>query len=54
MPNIRENLEVIAHLGEHIIYREGIGICYDSELAKVIEDAYMTLKNGVTGRVIRT
>ena len=48
MPNTRENLEVIAHLGDHITYKEGIGICYDSALAKVIEDAYMTLKNGVT------
>ena len=44
----REKLEVIAHLGDHITYREGIGICYDSALAKVIEDAYMELKNGVT------
>lgn len=48
MPNTREKLEVIAHLGNHITYKEGIGICYDSALAKVIEDAYMTLKNGVT------
>ena len=48
MPNTREKLEVIAHLGDHITYREDIGICYDSALAKVIEDAYMTLKNGVT------
>ena len=48
MPNTREKLEVIAHIGDHITYREGIGICYDSALAKVIEDAYMTLKNGVT------
>ena len=48
MPNTREKLEVIAHLGDHITYKEGIGICYDSTLAKVIEDAYMTLKNGVT------
>lgn len=48
MPNTRENLEVIAHLGDHITYKEGIGICYDSALAEVIEDAYMTLKNGVT------
>lgn len=46
--DVREKLEVIAHLGEHIIYREGIGICYDSAIAKVIEDAHMTLKNGVT------
>ena len=46
--DIREKLEVIAHLGDHITYREGIGICYDSALAKVIEDAYMTLKSGVT------
>ena len=44
----REKLEVIAHLSDHITYKEGIGICYDSALAKVIEDAYMTLKNGVT------
>lgn len=48
MPNTRENLEVIAHLGDHITYKEGIGICYDSALAEVIEDAYMTLKNCVT------
>lgn len=48
MPNTREKLEVIAHLGDHITYIEGIGICYDSALAEVIEDAYMTLKNGVT------
>lgn len=48
MPNTREKLEVIAHLGDHITYKEDIGICYDSALAKVIEDAYMTLKNGVT------
>ena len=41
-------MEVIAHLGDHISYKEDIGICYDSALAKVIEDAYMTLKNGVT------
>lgn len=46
--NVREKLEVIAHLGNHISYKDDIGICYDSELAKVIEDAYMTLKNGVT------
>ena len=48
MPNTREKLEVIAHIGDHITYKDGIGICYDSDLAKVIEDAYMTLKNGVT------
>ena len=46
--DVREKLEVIAHLGDHITYKEDIGICYDSALAKVIEDAYMTLKNGVT------
>ena len=46
--DVREKLEVIAHLGDHISYKEDIGICYDSALAKVIEDAYMTLKNGVT------
>ena len=46
--DVREKLEVIAHLGDHITYKEDIGICYDSELAKVIEDTYMTLKNGVT------
>ena len=46
--DVREKLEVIAHLGEHITYKENIGICYDSDLAKVIEDAYMELKNGVT------
>ena len=46
--DVREKLEVIAHLGDHISYKEDIGICYDSDLAKVIEDAYMTLKNGVT------
>lgn len=46
--DVREKLEVIAHLGDHITYKEDIGICYDSELAKVIEDAYMELKNGVT------
>ena len=46
--DVREKLEVIAHLGEHITYKEDIGICYDSALAKVIEDAYMELKNGVT------
>ena len=46
--DVREKLEVIAHLGDHISYKEDIGICYDSELAKVIEDAYTTLKNGVT------
>ena len=46
--DVREKLEVIAHLGDHISYKEDIGIFYDSALAKVIEDAYMTLKNGVT------
>ena len=46
--DVREKLEVIANLGDHITYKEDIGICYDSELAKVIEDAYMELKNGVT------
>jgi hypothetical protein len=46
--DVREKLEVIAHLGDHITYREDIGICYDSDLAKVIEDAYMELKNGAT------
>jgi hypothetical protein len=46
--DVREKLEVIAHLGDHISYKEDIGICYDSDLAKVVEDAYMTLKNGVT------
>ena len=46
--DVREKLEVIAHLGDHISYKEDIGICYDSDLAKVIEDAYMALKNGVT------
>lgn len=45
--DIREKLEVIAHLGDHITYKEDVGICYDSTLAKVIEDAYMELKNGV-------
>ena len=46
--DVREKLEVIAHLGDHITYKEDIGICYDIALAKVIEDAYMELKNGVT------
>ena len=46
--DVREKLEVIANLGDHISYKEDIGICYDSALAKVIEDAYMELKNGVT------
>lgn len=46
--NVREKLEVIVHLGDHISYKEDVGICYDSTLAKVIEDAYMELKNGVT------
>ena len=46
--DVREKLEVIAHLGDHITYKEDIGVCYDSALAKVIEDAYMELKNGVT------
>ena len=46
--DVMEKLEVIAHLGNHITYKEDIGICYDSALAKVIEDAYVTLKNGVT------
>ena len=46
--DVREKLAVIAHLGDHISYKEDIGICYDSALAKVIEDAYMELKNGVT------
>ena len=46
--DVREKLEVIARLGDHITYKEEYGICYDSALAKVIEDAYMTLKNGVT------
>ena len=46
--DVRKKLEVIAHLGDHISYKEDIGICYDSDLAKVIEDAYMALKNGVT------
>ena len=46
--DVREKLAVIAHLGDHISYKEDIGICYDSALAKVIEDAYMALKNGVT------
>ena len=48
MADMKEKLEVIAHIGDHITYKEDIGICYDSELAEVIEDAYMTLKNGVT------
>lgn len=48
--DVREKLEVIAHLGDHITYKEDIGICYDSALAKVIEDAYVTLKNGVTAQ----
>jgi hypothetical protein len=48
MADMKEKMEVIAHLGDHITYKEDIGICYDSALAKVIEDAYMTLKNGVT------
>lgn len=46
--DVRKKLEVIAHLGDHISYKEDIGICYDSDLAKVIEDAYMELKNSVT------
>ena len=46
--DVREKLEVIAHLCDHITYKEDIGICYDSALAKVIENAYMELKNGVT------
>ena len=46
--DVREKLEVIAHIGDHITYNEDVGICYDSALAKVIEDAYMELKNGVT------
>ena len=46
--DVREKLEVIAHLGDHITCKDEYGICYDSALAKVIEDAYMTLKNGVT------
>ena len=46
--DVREQLEVIAYLGDHINYKEDIGICYDSALAKVIENAYMELKNGVT------
>lgn len=46
--DMKEKMQVIAHLGDHITYKENIGICYDSELAKVIEDAYMELKNGVT------
>ena len=46
--DVREKLEVIAHLGDHISHKEDIGICYDIALAKVIEDAYMALKNGVT------
>ena len=45
---MKEKLEVIAHLGDHITYKENIGICYDSAIAKVIENAYMALKNGVT------
>ena len=48
--DVREKLEVIAHLGDHISHKEDIGIFYDSDLAKVIEDAYMTLKNGVTAQ----
>ena len=44
----KEKLEVIAHLGDHITYKKGVGVCYDIALAEVIEDAYMTLKNGVT------
>ena len=48
--DVREKLEVIAHLGDHITYKEDIGICYDSALAKVIEDAYMELKNGVAAQ----
>lgn len=48
MTDVREKLEVIARLGDHITYKEDVGICYDSALAKVIEDAYMTLKNGIT------
>jgi hypothetical protein len=46
--DMKEKMKVIANLGDHITYKEDIGICYDSALAKVIEDAYMTLKNGVT------
>ena len=46
--DMKGKLEVIAHLGDHITYKEDAGICYDSALAKVIEDAYMILKNGVT------
>ena len=46
--DVREKLEVIAHLGDHISYKENIGIFYDSALANVIEDAYMELKSGVT------
>jgi hypothetical protein len=46
--DVRGKLEVIAHLGEHITYKEDMGIFYDSALAKVIEDAYIALKNGVT------
>ena len=45
--DVRERLEVIAHLCDHISYKEDIGICYDSTLAKVIEDAYMELKSDV-------
>ena len=48
--DVREKLEVIAHLGDHISHKEDIGICHDSALAKVIEDAYMALKNGVTAQ----
>ena len=48
--DVREKLAVIAHLGDHISYKEDIGICYDIALAKVIEDAYMELKNGVTAQ----
>lgn len=46
--DLRGKLDVIAHLGDHITYKEEYGICYDSALAKVIEDAYITLKNDVT------
>lgn len=49
MPDTREKLiEVFTHIGDHITYREEYGLCFDSSLAKAIEDVLAMLKSGVT------
>lgn len=49
MPNTREKLiDVFMHIGDHITNRDEYGICFDTTLAKGIEDVLQMLKNGVT------